>query len=105
MGYRDLEPEQAQQTIDDEQELRLLDVRTQIEHDRHHLPDSLLIPIQELQGRLDEIDPRDSWLVYCEHGRRSVAVCEFLAQSGYDRLANLKGGITHWMGRGLPVER
>lgn len=104
MSYRDLEPEQAQQTIEGEDDLRLLDVRTQIEHDRYHLPNSLVIPIEELQDRVEELDPKDNWLVYCEHGRRSVAVCHFLAQLGYQRLANLKGGITYWMSRGLPTQ-
>ena len=104
MSYRDLDPEKAQETIENEKDLRLLDVRTQPEHDRYHLPNSLVIPIEEIQERVSELEPDDNWLVYCEHGRRSVVVCHFLSQLGYERLANLKGGITHWMSRGLPTE-
>ncbi len=46
MPYRDLTPEEAQQILQDEPDLRLLDVRTAAEHAMHRLPDSLLVPIQ-----------------------------------------------------------
>lgn len=104
MAYRDLDPEAAQEAIGAEPDLQLLDVRTEPEHRRYRLPSSKLVPIQELQQRLDELDPAANWLVYCEHGRRSVVVCEFLHRAGFSRLANLRGGMAHWLGRGLPAE-
>jgi rhodanese-related sulfurtransferase len=106
MPYRDLTPEEAQQILQDEPDLRLLDVRTAAEHAMHRLPDSLLVPIQEIQDRVGELDPDARWFVYCEHGRRSVMVCEFLTgQLGFNDVTNLQGGMAHWIGRGLPVER
>ena len=104
MPFRDLDPEEVQQALQDEPELKLLDVRTQYEHDKYHLPDSTLIPIQEIQERSGELDAKEHWLVYCEHGRRSVMVCEFLAQLGFEKLTNLRGGMAHWIGKGLPTE-
>ncbi len=106
MSFRDLDPHDAQRELANDPTLRILDVRTEPEHRSHRLPgDVVLLPIQELQQRLAELDPDDNWLVYCEHGARSVYACEFLAQMGFVKLTNVRGGIAHWIGAGLPIER
>ena len=105
MNYRDLEPEDAFKELQDDPTVRLLDVRTEPEHLSHRLPDSTLIPVQELAQRVDELDPDQNWFVYCEHGRRSVFACEFLQQNGFTKLTNVRGGMAHWAGRGLPFEQ
>ncbi len=105
MIFRDLDPDTAQRELAADPTLRILDVRTPHEYEMHRLPGAVLLPIQEIQQRLHELDPEANWLVHCEHGVRSVMVCEFLAQSGFARLANLRGGLAHWIGRGLPCER
>ncbi|HEX5054708.1 MAG TPA: rhodanese-like domain-containing protein [Planctomycetota bacterium] len=104
MNYRDLDPEEVQQALQDDPTLRLLDVRTAAEFRSHRLPNSQLLPVQELAARLHELDPHENWLVHCEHGRRSVYACELLAQAGFTRLTNLRGGLAYWMGCGLPLE-
>lgn len=104
MAYRDLDPDQALAELQQDPELRILDVRTEPEHRQHRLPNAVLIPVQDLAARFEELDPDAKWLVHCEHGVRSVYACEFLGQAGFARLANLRGGIAHWIGRGLPVE-
>lgn len=105
MTYRDLDPDDAQQELQDDPELRLLDVRTQPEHDSHRLPNSTLIPVQELHARIDELDADAHWFVYCEHGRRSLYACDMLAQAGFAKLTNIRGGMAYWAGKGLPFER
>lgn len=104
MTFRDLEPEAAHAELQQNAELRVLDVRTPEEHKSHRLPDAMLVPIQELQQRVGELDPDAEWLVVCAHGRRSVHACEFLAQLGFEKVRNLRGGLAHWAGRGLPLE-
>jgi rhodanese-related sulfurtransferase len=32
-----------------------------------------------------------------------VYACELLAQAGFSRLANLRGGLAYWLGCGLPL--
>ena len=104
MDYRDLEPAEAQAELERDPSVRLLDVRTPREHASHRLPNATLVPIQELDQRLHELDPAASWLVHCEHGHRSVYACALLAQAGFPRLANLRGGLAHWSACGLPLE-
>ena len=45
-------------------EFTLLDVRQPGEYEKNHIPGSILIPIGELDKRLDEIDPRKPVLTY-----------------------------------------
>ncbi|HEB53549.1 MAG TPA: rhodanese-like domain-containing protein [bacterium] len=105
MSYRDLAPEEAHAEIEADASIRLLDVRTPFEFDRHRLRGAMLLPIQEIAERLDELDRDANWFVYCEHGRRSVAVCEFLQQNGFPNVTNVRGGMALWIGSGLPCER
>ena len=104
MSYQDLSPEQALQALRAEPELQILDVRTLPEFHSHHLEGALLLPIQELQARLDELDRQASLLVTCEHGMRSLAACEFLASEGFLDLRNLSGGMARWLGEGLSLD-
>lgn len=102
MNYRDLDPADAQRELQTDTTLRILDVRTEPEYQSHRLPGSVLIPVQELDRRLAELDKNANWLVHCEHGRRSLFACEILAQAGFRKLANLRGGLAQWAGCGLP---
>ena len=104
MNHRDLAPEEAQQELRDDPTLRILDVRTADEYRSHRLPKATLIPVQELATRLQELDTQANWLVYCEHGRRSLFACELMAKAGFTKLANLRGGLAYWSGCGLPLE-
>jgi adenylyltransferase/sulfurtransferase len=73
----------------------ILDVREPFEYQIANLG-ARLIPMNEVPARLDEI-PRDrEVVVQCKSGGRSQRVAEFLAQSGYTRVANLSGGILAW---------
>lgn len=105
MTFRDLDPQAAHDELQRDPELRILDVRTAEEHQFHRLPNAVLIPVQDLQLRIRELDADARWLVHCEHGVRSLHACEFLQQKGFSDLANLRGGLAHWAGCGLPVLR
>lgn len=103
MSYRDLDPADAQHELSTDKTLRILDVRTKEEFASHRLPGSVLVPVQELEARLQELDKDTNWLVHCEHGRRSLFACEILAKAGFQKLANLRGGLAYWSGCGLPL--
>lgn len=74
----------------------LIDVREQDEFDEDRIDGSILIPLGELPGRLDNI-PRDADIVcHCGSGGRSAEACKFLTAQGYGRVRNLHGGIRAW---------
>lgn len=71
----------------------LLDVREPKEWEQGTLPDALLIPTSELVARVDEIPEDRAILCVCRGGGRSQQVAQFLAFNGYERVANLMGGM------------
>ncbi len=63
----------------------LLDVRTPGEVKKQGLlrPDAVHIPLDELRGRLGELDPSKKIYVNCFSGLRSYLACRILSQHGY----------------------
>lgn len=74
----------------------LLDVREPWEYERVHLPDSVHIPMDDLRDRLDELDPKQVYVVVCHHGNRSRQVATFMQSHGFPNVINLAGGIEEW---------
>ena len=74
----------------------LVDVRTPQEWQICRLDGAILIPLQELPSRLDELDPGEEIVVYCHVGVRSAMAVQFLRGSGFERARNLEGGIDAW---------
>jgi rhodanese-related sulfurtransferase len=76
----------------------LVDVRQPWEHETAALPGSVLVPLNELLGRADEIEPPEGALVvaYCHHGVRSLSAAVLLEQLGHARVVSLRGGIDAW---------
>ena len=73
----------------------LLDVRTEEEFNDGHLPDAVNIPVDELRGRLAELDKSKSLYLYCAIGLRGYVAQRILTQSGFTA-KNLSGGYTLW---------
>lgn|GEM_PF-397670 len=81
-----------------------LDVRSQEEWDQVHIKNSILIPLDVLQNRLDEL-PRDrDIVVVCKSGHRSEDGMNILRQAGFSRAACMTGGLTGWQTAGYPLE-
>jgi rhodanese-related sulfurtransferase len=58
--------------------------------------DLVHIPMNEIPGRLGQLDPGRAVAVLCHHGNRSMRVAMFLQANGFDTLANIAGGIDAW---------
>ena len=76
----------------------LVDVRHPWEHDIAALPNSRLIPLDQLAQRAGEISNTDGTtiVVYCHHGIRSLSGAALLQQHGFVDVASLAGGIDAW---------
>jgi len=63
---KSMNSEQAKEFMDgkNQDEFTLLDVRQPGEYEKNHIPGAKLIPIGELDKRLDEIDPSKPVLTY-----------------------------------------
>lgn len=56
----------------------LLDVRTRAEYDRGHIPNAVLIPVDQLETRLSEIPADRPLVIVCRTGRRAAWAFEQL---------------------------
>lgn len=70
----------------------LLDVRTKIEHENGAIANSVNIPVDELRGRLDELDKEKPVYIYCQIGLRGYIAYKILVQNGFKEVYNLSGG-------------
>jgi adenylyltransferase/sulfurtransferase len=80
----------------------LIDVRTQPEADICKLTGSRLLPLQNLEARIDDLkaevddDLERPLVVYCHHGRRSLTATYMLRAAGFRNVRSLAGGIHLW---------
>lgn len=74
---------------------KTIDVRYPEEYEDGHIPASTLVPLYDLQGRMNEFQVDARYVVYCHSGRRSAVASMFLRQAGMN-VASLKGGIANW---------
>ena len=87
----------------------LLDVREPEEFvgELGHIAGSLLVPLDALERRLPKLlgySEREV-IVVCRAGARSASAGAILRRAGFTRVANLAGGMLHWIRAGLPVQR
>lgn len=73
----------------------LLDVRERYEYEIGHLG-GYLIPLNELDFRVHELDPNKKIIIYCKSGVRSKYAQKLLREKGFKSVWNLTGGIMAW---------
>jgi len=80
-----------------------LDVRTPEEWVDFHAPNSTLIPLDELESRVNEL-PRDQEIVVvCRSGNRSQVGRDILRNAGFDQVSSMSGGLNAWRSAGYPT--
>lgn len=83
--------------LDKGEKLIIVDVRTKEEYDGGHIPNSLLIPYDEIEKKAPALlkDKNAAIIVYCRTGRRSEIAAKALLGMGYTNVADM-GGINTW---------
>lgn len=71
----------------------ILDVREKAEWDYYHLEEAKLMPMNTIPLKLHEIPDDRNVYVICAHGVRSMMVCEYLRENGFDKAINVEGGM------------
>jgi len=84
----------------------LLDVRTRGEYNRGYIDGAVLIPLQELQRRVGELEQYKNQpvLIYCATGNRSTTASKILLDQGFRNIMNLRSGIVGWARNGYAVQ-
>lgn len=74
----------------------LLDVRSADEFAAGHIPGAVNIPVDELRGRLGELDPARKIAAYCQVGQRGYFATRILLQNKFD-VVNISGGYKTYL--------
>ena len=94
-GIPQITVQELKRRIDAGEDVQLIDVREPWEAQIAQIGGKL-IPQNDVPNRLGEIDREREVVVHCKGGGRSQRIAEFLRQQGYERVANLAGGIGAW---------
>ena len=88
----------AKKLISNNNDLLILDVRTNEEFEEGHIDGAVLIPANKLPFRYEEIlDYEDKpVLVYCQTGGRSPMATNFLEENGFSEIYHLYEGFARW---------
>ena len=99
----DMQPEQLLSAKPNS--LLILDVRSDHEFDRGHIPGAIHIPQKQLGSRLKELEGwRDkSVVVYCESGYRANIAASLLEDEGFSQVYHLVGDMRDWRQSGRAI--
>jgi rhodanese-related sulfurtransferase len=81
----------------------LLDVREPSEWDEIHVPEATLIPLGELESRVNELPRDQEIIVMCRSGNRSQVGRDILKDAGFESVTSIAGGIQEWRASGYPT--
>jgi rhodanese-related sulfurtransferase len=78
----------------------MLDVRNPDEWVNFHVDGSTLVPLPELEARVNEVPRDQEIIVICNSGNRSQVARDILLEAGFTNVTSIAGGIQGWMGAG-----
>ena len=81
----------------------ILDVRQPDEWNEAHIPDSTLIPLDQLPNRINELPKDREIVVVCRSGNRSAQGRDLLLQAGFTDVTSMAGGLNQWKTAGYPT--
>jgi rhodanese-related sulfurtransferase len=84
----------------------ILDVRSEVEYNRAHIPGAVHVSHRDLPDRLEELAEFKSQpvILYCEAGVRAGIAETILVDSGFQQVIHLAGDMQEWRRRKFPVE-
>ena len=85
--------------------LVIFDVRTPCEFEKGHLYNAILIPHDELEIRIAELEEYKNFdiIIYCKSGGRSQQASEILMACGFTKVYNMFDGIIGWVDAEYPI--
>lgn len=101
-GFNEVDVGTLKQWLENNESIKLVDVRTPAELARGVIAGAHLIPLHLLPVRVDDLmeDGVDRLVFYCQSGARSAQACAFIAQQHEAEIYNLRSGVAGWVSAG-----
>lgn len=95
--YTQISQDEAKKMMDDNDDIIILDVRTEEEYNTGYIKDAILLPVTEIKEKAEEVlkNKEQIILVYCRSGNRSKTASQELVDLGYKNIYEF-GGINTW---------
>lgn len=91
--------DELEKKLEASENITVLDVRETAEYAFNHIPNSISIPLGELEQRLGELDKEKEIFVVCRTGNRSDLAAQKLAEKGFTKVINVIPGMSQWTGK------
>ncbi|WP_128477315.1 rhodanese-like domain-containing protein [Halorussus pelagicus] len=96
----EIAPDEVRELLDADDEVRIVDIRSEAEFERGHIPDSENIPFHALADEIQRLDGAKRVVTVCPHGQSSVQAARLVAS--YEgvpddaRVESMAGGLSKW---------
>lgn len=77
--------------------LQLVDIRNPGEFALGSIDGAVTLPVGQLPGRIDDLDPSRPTVVFCAGGYRSSVGASVLRQAGFEDVSDILGGYGAWI--------
>jgi len=100
-------PAEAAQLIEQNTDIKVLDVRTGWEYKRGHVKGAENINYYSFSFKksLNKLDKNTIWLVHCKSGVRSGRSIPIMQEAGFQSIIHMDGGFDAWREAGLTVNK
>lgn len=101
-GFWEVQPAWLEEHL---REVQVIDVREADEFDGvlGHIAGARLVPLAGLTEAASSLDRDKPIVTVCRSGARSAQAAQMLGKEGFERVANLAGGMLRWRSQQLPV--
>ena len=90
--------------IQEEPDLRIVDVRRPAEYASGHVPGAMNAPLPHINEYAERLEAERLTAIICASGYRSSAATSLLARRRCKNLFNVVGGTSAWVSAGYPLE-
>jgi phage shock protein E len=103
----ELSAEEFKKMLDERTDVVVLDVRTPDEIKSGVIGTPAIIDYfrKDFADRINALDKRKTYLVYCASGFRSGETVNIMRKNGFRSAYNLRGGIHEWKKKKMPIHK
>ena len=85
----------------------IIDIRDQKQYQAGHILNAVHVPLTSFQERIQKLEKFKGQpiIIVDESGKESDKAASILKKEGFSQINILKGGMTGWVGEGLPVTK